>query len=135
MASVFTRIINGELPARIVDSDEHTVSFLTIAPVRPGHTLVVPRIEVDHWIDLPADVLTGLWTSAARLGRAIHEEFRPRRVAALILGLEVPHVHIHLIPIDSEAQVDFSQADHSPDPAVLDEVADRIRARVSADPR
>jgi histidine triad (HIT) family protein len=128
MASVFTRIIAGEIPGRIVYSDEHAVAFLTIAPIRPGHTLVVPRLEVDHWVDLPDDVLRNLWTAARTVGRAIDVAFRPRRVAALIAGLEVPHVHIHLIPIESETQIDFRLADHSPDPAVLDEAAERIRA-------
>jgi diadenosine tetraphosphate (Ap4A) HIT family hydrolase len=122
MPSVFTRIITGELPARIVHEDDHTVAFLTIAPIRPGHTLVVTRLEVDHWIDLPPDV-----------GRAIDAEFRPRKVAALLVGLEVPHVHVHLIPIDAESQIDFRLADPSPDPAALDEVADRIRAHLPAD--
>lgn len=133
MPSVFTRIITGELPGRIVHEDDHTVAFLTIAPIRPGHTLVVTRLEVDHWIDLPPDVQAALWSSSARVGRAIDAEFRPRKVAALLLGLEVPHVHVHLIPIDSESQIDFRLADRSPDPARLDDVADRIRARLSAD--
>lgn len=130
MPSVFTRIINRELPARIVAEDARTVSFLTIAPLRPGHTLVVPRLEVDHWIDLPADELAALWESAARVGRAVDAVFRPRKVAALLAGLEVPHVHIHLIPIDSEAEIDLRRADHSPDPAELDDTAARLRAEL-----
>lgn len=128
MSSVFTRIINGELPGRFVYSDERVVAFLTIAPLRPGHTLVVPRAEIDHWIDLPDDLQQELWRAAARVGRAVDKAFRPRRVAALIAGLEVPHVHVHLIPIDSEAEIDFNRADHHPDPTELDAVADRIRA-------
>ncbi|WP_041939636.1 MULTISPECIES: HIT family protein [Frankia] len=130
MPSVFTRIINGELPGRIVYSDEYTVAFLTIAPIRPGHTLVVPRAEIDHWIDLPDDVQTALWTAAATVGRAIDAAFRPRRVAALVAGLEVPHVHVHLLPIENESQIDFTLADHDPDSAELDAVAERIRAAV-----
>ena len=132
MASVFTRIINGELPGRIVYSDDHAVAFLTIAPIRPGHTLVVPRVEIDHWIDLPDDVLRNLWSAAGVVGRAIDAAFKPRRVAALIAGLEVPHVHIHLIPIENELQIDFRLADHNPDPAEMDAVAERIRAQLAA---
>jgi diadenosine tetraphosphate (Ap4A) HIT family hydrolase len=131
MASVFTRIIAGEIPGRIVYSDEHAVAFLTIAPIRPGHTLVVPRMEVDHWIDLPDDVLRHLWSAAGAVGRAIDVAFRPHRVAAVIAGLEVPHVHVHLIPIESESQIDFRLADHSPDPAAQDDVAERIRAALA----
>jgi histidine triad (HIT) family protein len=130
MPSVFTRIINRELPARIVAEDARTISFLTIAPLRPGHTLVVPRLEIDHWIDLPADELAALWESAARVGRALDTVFRPRKVAALLAGLEVPHVHIHLIPIDSEAEIDLRRADQHPDPAELDDAAARLRAEL-----
>jgi histidine triad (HIT) family protein len=128
MPSIFTRIINGELPGRIVHEDEYAVGFLTVAPIRPGHTLVVPRLEIDHWIDLPDDVQRALWSTSATVGRAIDAAFRPRRVAALIAGLEVPHVHVHLIPIDDEAQIDFRLADHQPAPGDLDAVAERIRA-------
>jgi diadenosine tetraphosphate (Ap4A) HIT family hydrolase len=128
MPSVFTRIIDGELPGRIVYSDEHTVALLTIAPIRPGHTLVVPRAEIDRWLDLPDDVHTALWTASATVGRAIDRAFRPRRVAVIVAGLEVPHAHVHLIPIESEKQLDFASADHTPDPAALDDAAERIRA-------
>ena len=128
MASLFTQIINRELPGRIVYEDGHCVAFLTIAPIAPGHTLVVPRLEVDHWIDLPSDVLGELWNGAAQVGRAVATAFRPRKVAALLAGLEVPHVHVHIIPIDSEAEISFARADHNPDPAALDDAAERIRA-------
>ncbi|OAA28290.1 HIT family hydrolase, diadenosine tetraphosphate hydrolase [Frankia sp. EI5c] len=131
MTSVFTRIINGELPGRIVYSDEVSVAFLSIAPVRPGHTLVVPRLEVDHWIDLPDDVVRSVWSAAATVGRAIDTVFRPRRVAAMLAGLEVPHTHVHLFPIDSESQMSFSLADPDPDPAMMDDVAERLRAALA----
>jgi diadenosine tetraphosphate (Ap4A) HIT family hydrolase len=127
MATVFTKIINRELPGRIVYEDAHTVAFLTIAPIRPGHTLVVPRVEVDHWVDLPDDLQRELWSAAGTVGRAVDAAFRPRRVAALIAGLEVPHVHVHLIPIERESEIDFRLADPNPDPAALDDAADRIR--------
>ncbi|MBX6388101.1 MAG: HIT family protein [Frankia sp.] len=131
MASVFTRIINRELPGRFVYEDEHTVAFLTIAPIRPGHTLVVPRLEVDHWIDLPDEAQRELWSAAAKVGRAIYKAFQPRRVAAIIAGLEVPHTHVHLIPIESEKQLDFGLADHNPAPEAMDEAAERIRAALA----
>ncbi|WP_018501963.1 HIT family protein [Parafrankia discariae] len=134
MASVFTRIINGELPGRIVYSDESAVAFLSIAPVRPGHTLVVPRLEIDHWIDLPDETVRAVWGAAAVVGRAIDTVFRPRRVAAMLAGMEVPHAHIHLFPIDSESQMSFALADADPDPAMMDDVAERLRAAL-AEPR
>ncbi|ABW11253.1 HIT family protein [Frankia sp. Mgl5] len=134
MASVFTRIINGELPGRIVYSDESAVAFLSIAPVRPGHTLIVPRLEIDHWIDLPDETVRAVWSAAAVVGRAIDTVFKPRRVAAMLAGMEVPHAHIHLFPIDTESQMSFALADHNPDPAMMDDVAERLRAAL-AEPR
>lgn len=126
MASVFTKIIEGELPGRFVYSDEAVVAFLTIAPLRPGHTLVVPRREVASWLELSESELQSLWSACARVGRAIDAAFSPGRVAALLLGLEVPHVHVHLVPIDSEAEVRFDRADPDPDPGVLDDAQRRI---------
>jgi diadenosine tetraphosphate (Ap4A) HIT family hydrolase len=126
MASVFSKIINGELPGRFVYTDEHVVAFLTIAPLRPGHTLVVPRREVASWLEMSEDELAALWSVCAKVGRAIDSVFSPGRVAALLLGLEVPHVHVHLVPIDSEAEVRFDRADPDPDQAELDDAQRRI---------
>jgi diadenosine tetraphosphate (Ap4A) HIT family hydrolase len=128
--SVFTRIINGELPGRFVYEDDQVVAFLTIAPIRPGHTLVVPRLEIDSWLDLPGDLRDRLFAVSQQVGAAIDRAFRPSKVAALLLGLEVPHVHVHLLPIDSEAEVDFARADHAATPAALDDAAERIRAEL-----
>lgn len=130
MPSVFTKIINGELPGRFVYRDDEVVAFLTIAPVRPGHTLVVPVQEIDSWLDLPDDLRDRLFSVSQRVGAAIDRAFRPKKVAMLLLGLEVAHAHVHLLPIDSESQVDFSRADSSVDPAALDEAAERIRAEL-----
>src|SRR6266536_5093 len=99
MASIFTQIIEGALPARFVWKDERCVAFLTIHPLRPGHTLVVPRAEVDHWLDLPSETVGHLMSVAQKLGRAIDRAFRPAKVGLMIAGLEVPHTHLHLIPI------------------------------------
>jgi histidine triad (HIT) family protein len=131
MASVFTRILNGELPGRIVYEDDHCAALLTIAPVVAGHTLVVTRREVDSWLELTPAELNALWAACATVGRAIDDVYRPGKVAAMLLGLEVPHVHVHLIPIDSEAQIDLSKADHNPDPERLDEAAEKIAAAIS----
>jgi len=131
MPSLFTRIIDREIPGRFVYEDPQVVAFLTIAPLRPGHTLVVPRVEVDDWLDLDAASRQALFEVAHRVGVAVGQAFPCRKVALLALGLEVPHVHLHLVPIDSEAEVGFSRADPSPDPAALDDAQTRIRAALA----
>ena len=95
MASVFTRIIAGELPAHFVSQDDLCVAFLSIEPLRPGHTLVVPRVEVDHWIDLDERTLAAVMGVARTIARAQQAAYRPTRIGLLIAGLEVPHVHVH----------------------------------------
>lgn len=92
---------------------------------------MVTRREVAGWLDLGADERNALWAACAIVGRAIDAVYRPGKVAALLLGLEVPHVHVHLIPIDRESQLDFSNADHAVDPAVLDEIAANIAGAVA----
>ena len=128
MATIFSKIINGELPGRFVWKDDRAVAFLTVSPVKPGHTLVVTREEVDHWIDMEPELARHVMDVCRALGRAIHKAFQPEKVGQSIIGLEVPHVHIHLIPIDGIADLDFSKADTNPDPADLDAAADKIRA-------
>lgn len=127
MATLFTRIIDGELPGRFVWRDELAVGFLTINPVRPGHTLVVPRLEVDHWLDLPAQLMGHLSAVAQSIGRAQLHAFAADRVGLIIAGLEVPHVHLHVLPIDNEADLDLSRAQHDPAPTDLDSAAQRLR--------
>lgn len=125
--TIFTRIIRGELPGRFVWRDERVVAFLTIAPLKPGHTLVVPIDEIDHWTDVPADLWAHMAEVQRHIGRALMETYRPKRVGSIIAGMEVPHCHVHLVPIDSEAELSFSRVDHSPDPADLDAAAEAIR--------
>jgi histidine triad (HIT) family protein len=132
MATLFTSIINGDIPGRFVWRDDRAVVFLTISPIRPGHALVVPIDEVDHWIDLDADLASHLMVVAREVGRAQQAAFEPERIGLIVAGLEVPHTHLHLIPIDSEADLSFAKADHSPDPAELDDAAGRIRAALRA---
>jgi len=127
MATLFTRIIDGELPGRFVYRDETAVAFLTIAPICPGHTLVVPRLEVDHWVDLPDEVAAHCAVVARRVGAAQMRAFDAERIALVIAGLEVPHTHLHVLPIRSEADIDFRKADAGVDPAELDDVAARLR--------
>ena len=105
-ASVFTKIIRGELPARFVWSDDHVVAFLSKWPLRAGHTLVVPRKEVDHWIDLEQDLLHRVMEVAQTIGRGIQRAFHPAKVGMLIGGLDVPHVHIHVSAVSSVFNLD-----------------------------
>ena len=128
MTTLFTRIIDRELPGRFVHEDDIAVAFLTIAPICPGHTLVVPRLEVDHWIDLPDEVAAHCMVVARRVGAAQMEAFDAERIALVIAGLEVPHTHLHVLPIRTESDIDFRRADAGVDPAELDDVADRLRA-------
>src|SRR4030095_713650 len=116
MATLFTKIIEGEIPGRLVWRDDRAVVFLTIAPIANGHVLVVPVEEVDHWIDLDAELASPLMEVARQGGRAPMGGFSPARIGMIIAGLEVPHCHLHLIPIESEADLSFARADHSPDP-------------------
>ncbi len=125
--TLFTRIIDGELPGRFVWRDELAVAFLTINPVRPGHALVVPRLEVDHWLDLPGEVLGHLSAVAQRIGRAQLHAFAAQRVGLIIAGLEVPHVHLHVLPIDQEADLNLARADQNPSPEALDTAAHALR--------
>jgi histidine triad (HIT) family protein len=128
MATLFTKIIEGEIPGRFVWRDDRAVVFLTIAPMTPGHALVVPVIEVDHWIDLDPDLAAHLMVVARAVGRAQMHAFSPTRVGMIVAGLEVPHCHLHLVPIETEADLSFARADHHPDPAALDDAAERLRA-------
>ena len=127
MASIFTQIIDGTLPGRFVWKDDRAVAFLTISPVKPGHTLVVPREEVDHWIDMDSELARHVMSVSHSVGRAIQRAFSPTRIGQAIVGIEVPHVHVHLIPINEISDLDFSKADPNPDPAALDAAADSIR--------
>ncbi|MGH3441564.1 MAG: HIT family protein [Nitriliruptorales bacterium] len=127
MATVFTRIIEGELPGRFVWKDDRCVAFLSINPLREGHTLVVPREEVDHWLDASPDLLDHLFGVSRHVGGAIQQVWRPEKVGLMIAGLEVHHLHIHVSPIDGLQDLNFANAARDPDPDVLDENAERIR--------
>lgn len=127
MASVFTRIINGELPARFVWQDAQCVAFLSNRPLKPGHTLVVPRLEIDHWLDLEPALLSHLMTVSQTLGKALQHGFQPAKVAVIVAGLEVPHVHIHLVPMITERDLNFAKADPNPAAAAMDHAAESIR--------
>jgi histidine triad (HIT) family protein len=127
VASIFSRIIEGELPARFVWKDELSVVFLSNRPLRPGHALVVPRQEIDHWLDLDTSLLAHLTTVAQSIGTAQMAGFQPARVGLMLAGLEVPHVHFHVVPIRGVHDLDFGNQDANPVAAVMDDAAETIR--------
>jgi len=127
MPSVFSRIIAGELPGTFVWKDDRAVAFLSINPINTGHTLVVPREEIDHWLDLDDDLARHLMSVARSIGLAQQRAFNPQRVGLVIAGFEVPHCHIHVIPTDGMHHLDFANAAASVDPAELGQAATRIR--------
>ncbi len=128
MPTIFSRIISGELPGRFVWRDERCVAFLTINPIKPGHTLVVPRAEVDRWTELEPALAAHLMTVAQAVGAAVQVAFAPARIGLVIAGFEVPHAHLHVLSVDSMADFDFAAAEGAPDPATLDRAAEAIRA-------
>lgn len=107
MASIFTKIIRGEIPCYKVAEDDDFIAFLDINPLRAGHTLVVPKIEEDYLFALPDDTLRRMLPFARRVARAIESAVPCRRIAVAVLGLEVPHAHMHLVPIEKEGDLDF----------------------------
>jgi histidine triad (HIT) family protein len=132
MPTLFTRVIAGEIPGTFVWKDEHCVAFLSINPLKRGHTLVVPRMEIDHWLDCPPELSARLFAVARDIGAALQRAFRPTRIGLVIAGLEVPHLHIHLVPIDGIHDLDFANAARSVEREQLDEVASVIRAELES---
>lgn len=127
MSSIFTRIIDGEIPGRIIWRDSACIAMVDIRPLNRGHVLVVPIAEVDRWTDLPAATAAHCMTVAQIIGRTQHEVFTPLRTGLMIAGFEVPHSHLHVVPIDHMGHLDFSNSDPEADPDDLDRVADLLR--------
>jgi len=132
VATVFTKIINGDVPGRFVWSDDRVVAFLSINPLGPGHVLVVPREEVDQWVDASPELLGHVMTAARAVGAVIRDTWSPPRVALMIAGHEVPHLHVHVHPMWGPEAFDFSRADTDPDPGEMDRNAEAIRAGLRA---
>ncbi len=131
MASVFTMIINGDLPGRFVYSDDEFVAFLTIEPMTQGHILVVPRAEIDQWQDVDPPTYARLMAVAQRLGQAVVRAFGAPRAGLLIAGLEVPHLHVHVFPAYQLTDFGFAGVDRNPSPESLDEAQAKIKAALA----
>lgn len=131
MASLFTKIINRELPGRFVYEDDEVVAFLTIAPLTQGHTLVVPRAEIDQWQDLDPQVFARVQAVAQRIGRAVRNAFDAPRAGLIIAGMEVPHLHLHVFPAYTLTDFSFAVADAHASAESLDEAQTKIIAALT----
>lgn len=109
MATIFSKIIDGDIPGQIVWRDDVCAAFLDIEPLTPGHVLVVPRAEVDHWADLPSPTLAHVTDVAARIGRAQQVAFDAQRAGVIVQGFEVPHAHLHVFPTSDPGDFDLSR--------------------------
>lgn len=127
MPTVFTKIIEGEIPGEFVWRDDRAVGFMSINPITRGHALVVPISEVDHWLDLDPDLAAHLTTVAQAVGRAQQEAFQPERIGMMIAGFEVPHTHLHVLPISGLGDLSFANAATDVDFDDLARAAQQIR--------
>ena len=126
MASIFSRIVAGEIPSWKVAEDERFYAFLDINPLAEGHTLVIPKQEVDYIFDLDEETYTGLWQFAARVAKAVRATVPCKRVGVAVLGMEVPHAHIHLVPLQTEGDMDFRKEKKQLTPERFAEIASAI---------
>ena len=131
MASIFTKIINGELPGRFVYEDDEIVAFLTIAPITVGHTLVVPRAEIDNWQNVDPAVFARVMEVSQLIGKAVVRAFPAERAGVIIAGLEVPHLHVHVFPTNNLADFGFANADQNPSQQSLDDAQAKIKAALA----
>lgn len=126
MASIFTKIINGEIPSAKVAEDDHYYAFLDINPLKKGHTLVIPKQEVDYIFDATDETYQGLWAFAKRVAAAVEKTVPCERIGIAVLGLEVPHAHIHLVPIDGIGDINFSNPRVEMSKEAFNELAEQI---------
>lgn len=129
MSSVFSKIISGEIPGNFIWNDDICIAITTIAPIREGHILVIPKQEIDHWDDVPIEQTAHMMSVCQKLTKAIKKAFPSQRVGLMIAGLEVPHTHIHLMPIDDMGDMDFARAEMT-NPDALKLVAEKIKAQL-----
>jgi histidine triad (HIT) family protein len=130
MASIFTRIINGEIPCYKIVEDERYFAFLDVNPLAKGHTLVVPKVEVDYIFDVEDDVLGGMMVFAKKVAKALDAAVPCERVGIAVIGLEVPHAHIHLIPLNSVSDIDFSRPKLKLEKEELESIANAITSKL-----
>jgi histidine triad (HIT) family protein len=130
MASIFTRIVNGEIPCYKVAEDDRFLAFLDINPLQEGHTLVIPKKEVDYIFDVEDELHAGLWNFAKKIARAIEKTVPCKRIGITVIGLEVPHAHIHLIPLNGMFDMDFSRPKRTFTPEEFRAIAKKIASAI-----
>ncbi len=130
MASIFTKIINREIPGHIVAEDDKYIAFLDINPLVIGHALVVPKQEVDYIFDLDDETLAGLYVFAKKVAHAIKKEVPCKRIGIAVIGLEVPHAHVHLVPMQTVGDINFTRPKLNPSKEEIMEVAEKIRRAI-----
>ena len=131
MTTIFSKIINGELPGRFVYSDDEVVAFLTIEPMTQGHTLVVPRAELDQWQNIEPAAFSRIMSVAQLVGKAVCRAFDADRAGVIIAGLEVPHLHVHVFPTRSLSDFGFANVDRNPSAESLDDAQTKIKAALA----
>jgi histidine triad (HIT) family protein len=127
MTSIFTKIINREIPGHIVAETDTFIAFLDINPLVEGHVLVVPKQETDYIFELDDDVLSGLHLFAKKVAKAVEKSVKCKRIGVAVIGLEVPHVHIHLVPLNSMDDINFSKDKLNPSNEALENIASIIK--------
>lgn len=130
MPSIFTRIINREIPGHIVAEDKNHIAFLDVNPLVSGHTLVVPKSEIDYLFDLEENAFIELQQFSKRVAKGLKKAIPCQRIGVAVIGLEVPHCHIHLVPMNSMDDINFSRPKLSPGPEELSSIAESIRNEI-----
>ncbi len=131
MPSIFTKIVNGEIPSYKIDEDENYFAFLDINPLAKGHTLVIPKKEIDYIFDMDDAMHAGLWNFAKKISHAIEKAVPCKRIGIAVIGLEVPHVHIHLIPINKVSDMNFAMPKLQLSKEEFEETAEKIKKQLS----
>ena len=129
MPTIFTKILNGEISCHKIYEDDKYLSFLDIRPVTPGHALVIPKKEVDYIFDIDDELLSGLFKCSKKIAHAIKKEIPCKKIGIMVAGIEVPHAHVHLVPINSVQDLSFARAQAAPNEE-LAKVAERIRTHL-----
>jgi histidine triad (HIT) family protein len=127
MASIFTKIINGEIPCYKIAETEHCIAFLDVNPLVKGHTLVIPKKEIDYYFDLSDDLLLEVNTLAKQVAKAIEKVIPCKRIGVAVIGLEVPHAHMHLVPLNTIGDINFKSARVNLTPEEFAKIAESIR--------
>ncbi len=127
MATIFSKIVKGEIPSHRIAEDENYYAFLDINPIAIGHTLVIPKMEVDYLFDLDDDLLAGMSVFSKKVAKAIEQAIPCKRIGVAVLGLEVPHAHIHLVPLNKESDISFSKPKLQLSQEELATIAEKIR--------